>query len=62
MKDHNSILLLRSSDLGSGESRDWLPRPHGWRIVKTPGGAFALLTVQFIFSRRILAVLIMDLP
>ena len=34
----------------------------GWRITKTPGGAFRLVTIQFIAYRLILAVLIMDLP
>ena len=35
---------------------------HGWRIVKTPGGAFRLVTVQFIAYRLILDVFIMELP
>ena len=37
-------------------------RDHGWRIVKTPVGAFRLVTVQFIAYRRILAVLTRDAP
>ena len=38
------------------------PHSHGWRIVKTTGGAFRLVTIHSIAYRLILPVLIMDLP